>query len=93
MIETREQYEEIRKGWHFAGSNSQVVAANAALVKTIEALRGLAKGITGTNPYIPSETDGELYCYWCGAYDVEDHDAECEYRRAKELPDWITKDD
>ena len=86
MIETREQYELIARQV-FGGRDW------GALNKTIEALRGLAKGITGANPYIPSETDGELYCYWCGAYDVEDHDAECEYRRAKELPDWITKDD
>ena len=77
MIETREQYEEIRKGWHFAGSNSQVVAVNTDLVEIIEALRD------GPRLLEISPDDGE-YIFIAKA-DV--------MKFLNSLPDWLVQND
>ena len=45
----------------------------------------LLKALVARNPLIPSEVDGDLSCFWCGAFEAEKHDPGCLYLEAYRL--------
>ncbi len=43
LLESYEEYEVIRKGWHFDGSAEEIVHVHARLMNTCEELRAIAR--------------------------------------------------
>lgn len=50
--------------------------------KTSSVLRAIAD----RDPMVPSEIDGSLSCFYCSAWDGDQHEAYCLWRIAREWP-------